>query len=64
MFSMQQRGGSAKPADHGVAPGDVSGFAARQFAMRLRLCRQPSTHVTMPAWPSAALDPTRPHAAA
>ncbi len=63
MFSVQQRGGSAKPADNGVASGHVSGVATGQFAMQLRLCRQPGTHVAVPARSSAALDPTRPHAA-
>ena len=63
MFSVQQWGGSATPADSGVAPGIVSGFAARQFAKQMRRCRQPSAHVAVPAHRSAALDATRLHAA-
>ncbi|SPM42689.1 Mycobacterium numidiamassiliense ORFan [Mycobacterium numidiamassiliense] len=58
MFSVQQWGGSATPADSGVAPGKVSGFAARQFTMQLRLCRHASAHVAAPAWSSTALDAT------
>jgi hypothetical protein len=62
MFSVQQWGGSATPADSGIPPGNVSGFAARQFAMQLRLCRHASAHIAAPAWSSAALDSTRLHA--
>lgn len=63
MVSAQQWGGSATPADSGVASGNVSGFAARQFAMQLRACRQASADVAAPAWSSSALDATRLHAA-